>query len=326
MKIALDIMGFENKPAEAVMAARKIQKTHRGVKVILVGKKEVITSCTSPKEHFETVYTENFIDMNDTPITALRKKDTSMLVAISLVKEGKADAVVSAGSTSCFVPLVQTTLGSINNVSKFGFMPYVPTTNKKGFNMIDVGANIHVDGNDLYAFALMANKYARLIRKVSKPKIGVLNIGTEHHKGFDYHRDAYDLLSKNKDINFVGFVEPRGLLDGIVDVCVCDGFSGNICLKTLEGALKSVAGILSKKYVMPWNWIGAAFSLPVITTITNRFDYRGNAGAIVLGANGIAIKTHGSADSKQFYSALVLAHDCVDKQLLHNIKNIEYGK
>lgn len=324
MKIALDVMGFENKTSEAINAARKFQKDYPGAKVILVGNQQVISPVLTEKDHFEIVHTEGVINMDDTPITALRKKDTSMLTAINLVKENKADAVVSAGSTSCFVPLVQTNLGSINNISKFGFMPFIPTTTKVGFNMIDVGANISVSGIDLYNFALMANEYARIVRKISSPKIGVLNIGTEHHKGFEYHKEAYDLLSKNKSINFVGFVEPKGLLDGTVDVCVCDGFSGNICLKSLEGSLKTVSHILKDGYKKPWNWLGAAFSLPIIFTLTKTFDYRVNAGAIVLGANGIAIKTHGSADAKQFYAALRMAYDCVDNNLLHNIKSIKY--
>ena len=324
MKIALDVMGFENKTSEAINAARKFSKDYPGAKIILVGKEEVIKPCLKPDDNFEIVHATEIIDMNDTPITALRKKDTSMLKAINLVKVNTTDAVVSAGSTSCFVPLVQMNLGSINNVEKFGFMPFIPTTNKVGFNMIDVGANINVTGEDLYNFALMANEYARIVRKISNPKIGVLNIGTEHHKGFAYHKDAYDLLSKNKNLNFVGFVEPKGLLDGQVDVCVCDGFSGNICLKALEGALKSVGSILKDGYKKPWNWLGAAFSVPIITTLTHTFDYRNNAGAIVLGANGIAIKTHGSADAKQFYTALRMAYDCVQNDLLHNIKRIRY--
>lgn len=324
MKIALDVMGFENKTSEAINAARKFSKDYPGAKIILVGKEEVIKPCLKADDNFEIVHATEVIDMNDTPITALRKKDTSMLKAINLVKVNTTDAVVSAGSTSCFVPLVQMNLGSINNVEKFGFMPFIPTTNKTGFNMIDVGANINVSGQDLYNFALMANEYARIVRKISNPKIGVLNIGTEHHKGFAYHKDAYDLLSKNKKLNFVGFVEPKGLLDGQVDVCVCDGFSGNICLKALEGALKSVGSILKDGYKKPWNWLGAAFSVPIITTLTHTFDYRNNAGAIVLGANGVAIKTHGSADAKQFYAALRMAYDCVQNNLLHNIKRIKY--
>jgi len=324
MKIALDVMGFENKLSEAIVAARKFTILNKGVKIVLVGNQDLIKQCLKPIDKFEIVHASNFISMDDTPITALRKEDTSMQVAISLVKSKKVDAVVSAGSTSCFVPLVKTTLGSIDNVPKFGFMPFLPTTNKVGCNMLDVGANINVDGTDLYHFALMANEYARLVRKIPKPKIGVLNIGTERHKGYDYHREADDLLRANKNLNYVGFIEPKGLLDGNVDICVCDGFSGNICLKAMEGTLKTVGHILKRNYKKPWNWVGAAGSVPVIKTLTKTFDYRNHAGAIVLGANGIAIKTHGSADWKQFYSALKMAYDCINNNLLHNIKRIDY--
>lgn len=324
MKIALDVMGFENKTIEAIVAARKFSSKHPGTRIILVGTEEDIRPCIKDKDEFEYVYTSNVIQMVDTPIEALRKESTSMLEAIKLVKEHKADAVVSAGSTSCFVPLVQMNLGLIENVKRFGFMPFIPTTNKTGFNMIDVGANLTVDGKDLYNFALMANEYARIVRKISRPRVGVLNIGSEEHKGFDYHREVDKLLKQNDSINYVGFVEPKGLLDGIVDVCVCDGYSGNICLKALEGSLKSVGAILKKGYKKPWNWLGAAFSCPIILTLTKTFDYRNNAGAIVLGANGIAIKTHGSADAKQFYAALSVAYDCVNNQLIHNMKNIKY--
>ena len=324
MKIALDVMGFENKLTEAIAAVRRFSKKYKGAKVILVGQRDEIEKEVTVDDQLEIVNAKDFISMEDTPIVALRKSDTSMEVAIKLVKDNKADAVVSAGSTSCFVPLVKTILGSIDNVPKFGFMPLIPTINKKGMNMVDVGANINVTGTDLYNFALMANEYAKMVRKIKNPKIGVLNIGTESHKGFDYHQEAHKLLKANANLNYVGFVEPRGILQNEVDICVCDGFSGNICLKSLEGALKAVGSILKKGYKKPWNWIGAAGSIPIITTLTNTFDYRNNAGAIVLGADGIAIKTHGSADRKQFYAALKMAHDCVQNNLLNSIKQIKY--
>jgi len=326
MKIAVDVMGFENEISEAVSAARKFKNSHAGCQIILVGDENKIKPCFEQDNEFSIVHTDQFISMDDTPITALRKRNSSMQLAIKLVDDKQADAIVSAGSTSCFVPLVQTTLGVIDNVPHFGFMPFIPTVNGKGFNMIDVGANINVDGKDLYNYALMANEYARIIRKIEKPRIGVLNIGTEHHKGFEYHCEADALLKADNNLNYIGFVEPKGLLDGICDIVVCDGFSGNICLKSLEGALKSVGKILKKGYVMPWNWLGAAFSVPIIVKLTRTFDYKRNAGAIVLGANGIAIKTHGSADKKQFYAAISVAYDCINNHLLHNIKRVKNGQ
>lgn len=251
MKIALDVMGFENDLSHAIKAARKFCKKNRGNKIVLVGNKDLIKPLLNEKDKFDIVHTEEYIHMDDTPITALRKTNSSMKMALELVKKKKVHAAVSAGSTSCFVPLVQTTLGVIDNIPKFGFMPFIPTINRKGFNMIDVGANINVNGKDLYTYALMANEYARIVRKIAKPRIGLLNIGTEAHKGFAYHQEANQLLKNNKDINYIGFVEPKGLLDGVCDVCVCDGFSGNIALKAMEGSLKSVGKILKRGYAMP---------------------------------------------------------------------------
>ncbi len=324
MKIALDVMGFENNLSCAINAARKFASKFSDTKIVLVGNENKIKKLLRPKDKFEIVHTDEFIHMNDTPITALRKPNSSMKKALELVKQNKAHAAVSAGSTSCFVPLVQTTLGIIENVPKFGFMPFIPTVNHKGFNMIDVGANINVEAKDLYNYALMANEYARIVRKIHNPRIGLLNIGTEDHKGYSYHIEANKLLRANKNLNYIGFVEPKGLLDGICDICVCDGYSGNIALKAMEGSLKTVSRILKKGYAMPWNWLGALFSTPIIFKLTHTFDYRNNAGAIVLGANGIAIKTHGSADAKQFYSALKVAHACVNNNLMHNIKRLKH--
>lgn len=324
MKIALDVMGFENNLSHAINAARQFCKNKRGDKVVLVGNKKQIEKLLTTNDHFEIIHTDDFIHMDDTPITALRKTNTSMRKALELVKSKKVDAMVSAGSTSCFVPLVQTVLGVIDKMPKFGFMPFIPTINHKGFNMIDVGANINVDANDLLHYALMANEYARIIRKIHNPRIGLLNIGTEEHKGYSYHHEANKLLKEAKGVNYIGFVEPKGLLDGKCDICVCDGYSGNIALKAMEGALTSVGRILKRGYKKPWNWLGGIFSAQIIYKLTHTFDYRNNAGAIVLGANGIAIKTHGSADAKQFYAALSVAHDCVKNNLLHNIKKIKY--
>lgn len=324
MKIALDVMGFEGNINQAIKAARLFCKKNKGNKIILVGNKNLIETCLKQEDKFQIVDTQEFIKMDDTPIAALRKQKSSMKMALELVKAKKAHAAVSAGNTSCFVPLVQTVLGTVETCPKFGFMPFIPTVNGKGFNMIDVGANINVTGDDLYHYALMANEYARIVRKIPQPKIGLLNIGTEQHKGFEYHQKANQLLKSSPHLNYVGFVEPKELLNGVCDVVVCDGFSGNIALKAMEGALRSVSIILKKGYKMPWNWLGAAFSGPIIYKLTHTFDYRNNAGAIVLGADGIAVKTHGSADSKQFYAALKVAHECVENDLLHNIKRIKY--
>lgn len=324
MKIALDIMGFENPTKEAILAAKKFCHDYQDTQVILVGDKNLIKSKLC--NNMSIIHTNNFISMNDSPIQGLRKLNTSMQIAMQLTKDKKVDGFVSAGNTSCFTPLIKLTLDPINSNNSFGFMTYIPTANGKGFNLVDTGANIHVSAQNLFDFALMANQYVKTVRKINNPKIGILNIGSESHKGYDYHIEANSLLKKTNKINYVGFVEPKQLLLGIVDVCVCDGFSGNICLKAFEGAFKTMSILLKKGYAKPWNWIGAIGSLPMLKHIISKFNYKNYAGAIVLGVNGVAIKTHGSADRKQFYSALKIANQCISNNLLYNMQRINYGK
>ena len=326
IRIAFDVMGFENNIEHAIIAARKFISFHHDVKIILVGDKDQIIKSIGDSYHlFEIINTKNFISMNDTPIVALRKTSSSMTIAIKLVKEKKADAIVSAGSTSCFIPLVYSTLGLIPKVSTIGLMPYIPTTDKVGFNMIDVGANINITADNLYHFALMANTYVKECRNIDKPIIGLLNIGTEHHKGFAYHHQAHELLKKNKDLNYIGFVEPKKLLQHHVDIVLCDGYAGNLVLKSMEGSLSTIAKLMKSHYKKPWNWLAAFLSIPLFKTITKTFDYRNNAAAIVLGINGIAIKTHGSADYLQFLSALNMAYNTANKKIIDKLKQIDYG-
>lgn len=320
MKIALDVMGFENDTAEAIKAARKFSKKFTDTKIVLVGDIQQIIKHLKIENEFEIVNSTQVITMEDNPIHALRKIDSSMYKAIKLVKTNHVDGVLSAGSTSCFVPMVYSLMGLIEGIKKTPFMPFIPTVDKVGFNMLDVGANINVTGGDLYQFALMGNIYAKEVRKIANPKIGIVNIGTEHHKGFEYHREAYDLLKADSRINFIGFVEPKYLIAGSCDVAVCDGYTGNITLKSLEGSFRSVAKILGKSYKKPWNWLGALFSIGTIKSLVSTFDFRNNAGALVLGAKGVAVKTHGSADSKQFYSSLCMTRDAILSDITNKIK------
>lgn len=326
IRIAFDVMGFENKIEHAIIAAEKFIACHPKTQIVLVGDQTQIKSCIHHESpNLSIIDTKEFITMQDTPVVGLRKTMSSMALACKLVKENKADALVSAGNTSCFIPIVYSKLGLIPGVSCVGLMPYIPTIDKVGFNMVDVGANINVSPINLYHYALMANTYVKVCRNISSPTIGLLNIGTEHHKGFEYHKQTNELLQKNKSLNYVGFIEPKGLLQHSVDIAICDGYAGNLVLKALEGSLKTVAGLMKKHYKKPWNWLAAIMSIPLFKTISKSFDYRNNAAAIVLGVNGIAIKTHGSADKVQFFSALKMAHHMVSKRIIDELKKIEYG-
>lgn len=320
MKLALDVMGFENDPNEAIQAARDFVSNHNDVSVILFGNENIIKPKLLTPNEFEIVHCSDIIHMDDTPITALRKNETSMYKAIKSAADGITDGVLSAGSTACYVLLVYGLIRTIPGINKPAFMPYVPTSNGKGLILLDVGANKECSGKDLYQFAQMAKIYCETIRGINNPKIGVINIGSEKEKGFAYHHEANNLLKADNSLNYVGFIETRELLNGIVDIAVCDGYTGNITLKASEGALKTVTNSLKVQYKKPWNWLGALFSIFAIKGVKKTFDYKNNAGALVIGLNKIAVKTHGNADYQQFYSSLSMLYRSVKNNVIDKIK------
>jgi glycerol-3-phosphate acyltransferase PlsX len=248
MRLVIDVMGFENDISEAIEACRKFKKKNTDVQFILVGRESEIKTRLKSSDDFEIINANDVITMDDNPMIAMRKVDSSMYKAIQLVQEGKGDGVLSAGSSTCYVPMAYLLLKLINGINKPAFMPYLPSINKKGFMMLDVGANKECTGEDISQFAKMGSIYCKEIRNIDSPRVGIINIGTEVDKGFPYHKDAYDLLKNDKSINFVGFVEPRELLNGVVDVAVADGYTGNITLKSLEGGLNAIKIALKQEY------------------------------------------------------------------------------
>ena len=254
MIIILDTMGFENSVKEPIVAARKFVKNFSNVEIILVGNKMEIQPFLKNKDEFKIYHTKNFINQDDDVINVLRnKKDSSMAISMDLVNNGKGDAILSAGSTPCFVGLSYYKFGLIKNITKPAFTPSFPSTNGKGFNMLDVGANIEANHLDLVNFAIMGNIYVQKIKSIKNPSIALLNIGTEEHKGLESIRLAHKILKKNKTINYIGFVEPRDLLKGETDSIITDGFTGNICLKTIEGTAKIISGEIKKNFKKPIN-------------------------------------------------------------------------
>ncbi len=317
--IAFDAMGFDNDISEAIIAARKFKKQHKNLEIILVGNQKKIAKHIKTNE-FNVHHANGVINMCDTPLTALRKQNSSMFQAVKLVADNKADGVLSAGCTPCYVTLLFTLIKMVKNVKLPGFCPTLPTIKNKPLIMCDVGANINCSSHDLYNFALMANIYSSNIYKIKNPKIGIINIGTETGKGLPLQNETSNLLIKSK-LNYVGFIEPRDLLDSVVDIAICDGYTGNLVLKSLESGLKSVANVLKQEYKKPQNWFGAISSIGVIKNVKNRFDYKNHAGAVILGLNKPAVKTHGSADTKQFLSALDCLYQLIQNDLTSKVKN-----
>lgn len=181
----------------------------------------------------------------------------------------------------------------------------MPTADERGFYFLDVGAATEFSGTELYGLALMASEVAKTIRKIAHPRVGLMNIGTEAHKGFSYHHDAHVLMQQDKSFNYLGYVEPRGLISGGLDVLVSEGYGGNLVLKALEGSLLAMSRVLKKGFQK--NRLAGLFSLGIIKRLKHTFDYKNNAGALVVGLKKPAVKTHGSADAQQFYSALEFA-------------------
>ncbi len=320
IKIAFDVMGFENNISHAISAARKFVKKYSNTKIILIGKEEEILKSLNKNDNFEIKNSSEVINQKDNPVAAIRKKDSSMLVAMEMVKNNEANAVLSAGSTPSFVSLSYLTFGLINNISKPAFTPTFPSANRKGFNMLDVGANKTCDENDLVNFAIMGNIYAKYVRKINDPIIKLLNIGSEDYKGLDNIVNASKVLKENKTLNYQGFIEPNILLLGETDVIITDGFTGNICLKSMEGAMKILSNEFKRNFKKPSGWLGAIFAFPTFLKVREAFDYKNFAGALVLGLNCIAIKAHGNADEKEFLSALELAKNSVENNIIEKIE------
>lgn len=322
MKLIVDVMGFENKLEEAIIACEFFLQKHQNESIILVGNKDQIEKEINDskfKNCFLIVHAENYIDQNDTVLTARRKSNTSMEIACNLLKENKGDGLLSAGNTSVFVYLTYSIIGLMPGVEKVGLMPSIPNIENGVVNMIDVGATLDVNANDLYKYALMANIYA--MQRVTNPRIGVLNIGTENHKGHALQHEINEMLKKNKKINYIGFVESNNILNNVADVIVTDGFTGNIALKACEGSVKTFSKIIKQEYSKPKNIIAGLFSKNIFRNISKKFDYKNYAGAFAMGLNQICVKTHGSAERKQFYSALEMLYSCIKNKTIEKIKN-----
>lgn len=317
MKIAVDVMGFENDISEAINACEDFILLHNDLEIILVGNEQEIKSKLKINSKLKIKHSNTFVTQDDTVFSLRNKKDNSMQVAANMLKNNDVDGLLSAGNTSIFVFIMYSTIGMINGINKIGFMPTIPTINNNVFNLIDVGASIDVNSDDLVKFAIMANIFAK--QRVENPKVAILNIGIEEHKGKELQRETNELLKKT-NVNYIGYVESKNLLNYVADVVVTDAFSGNLVLKACEGTFKTIANELKKEYKKPWNFLATLTNLPIIKKLKKSFDYKNNAGAFVMGLNNVCVKTHGSADKKQFLSSLRMLYDCISKNVINKIK------
>lgn len=323
--IAFDVMGNDNGVEAAVLASIKFLKTNLDYKIILVGDKEQITKYVSENERIEIIDEPSEIKKGDS-LKASLKKITSMSVAIDLVKDNKAEVVLSSGDSASYLALCNFKLKRLEGISRPAFMPIFPTIKEnKKFVLLDVGANMEVDAEYLVQWAKIGSVFTKIMWNIDNPTVGILNIGTEDYKGFKYHQDANKILKevKSSGINYKGFVEPRDILKGNFDVVVADGYGGNLVLKTLEGTVLNFSSLLRKKITSGFfRKIGALILKNAFKEVREHLDYRNVGAAWVIGVNGIAIKSHGSSDQKAFSGAFNQIKIAVENNVIESFKEI----
>jgi len=323
VRVALDVMGGDNAPGEIIQGAiEAIKKYPQIEKIFLVGDKEKILEHIAEKyDKLEIIHAAEVITMKDHPGTAYRrKKDASITVATRLVKNGEAQAVVSAGSTGAQMVAALFGLGRIKGVDRPAICTVLPTI-EGGKLLLDAGANADCKVNNLLQFAKMGSVYAQKVLGINNPKIALVNIGSEGTKGNELVVKTYEELVKLKGINFIGNIEGRDIPRGNADVMVCDGFVGNIVLKVIEGMAYSFSYLLkdeiSKSVVAK---IGSGLMLPALTGLKKRMDYTEYGGAPLLGVDGISIICHGSSKSKSIHNAIRVAYESYSQGFIEALR------
>jgi glycerol-3-phosphate acyltransferase PlsX len=313
LPIALDAMGGDKAPEAVIQGARRVLKDFPNTRFIFYGREPVIAPLIARSRTLsrasEVVHAATVIAMDEKPSVALRQgRDSSMRAALDAVAQGKACAMVSAGNTGALMATAKMVLKTLPGIHRPAITATVPSKHRPVV-LLDMGANLECTAEYLVQFAIMGDAYARAVMGMAAPRIGLLNVGTEEMKGHDEVKEAHRMLrSGNYPIEYHGFVEGNDILEGTTDVVVTDGFTGNIALKTAEGASRLIYTTLKsaiERSVLAK--IGYLFARPAIRMAMKRFDPRKLNGAILLGLNGVAVKSHGGADAKSFANAIKVA-------------------
>lgn len=309
-KVALDAMGGDNAPGEIVKGAVDAIQKRKDIKVFLVGKEEMIQEelkkYSYEADQIEIVNATEVIETAEPPVMAIRrKKDSSIVVAMNMVKKGEADAFVSAGNSGAVLVGGQLIVGRIKGVDRPPLAPLIPTA--KGVSLlIDCGANVDARPSHLVQFAKLGSIYMENVMGIKNPKVAIVNIGAEEEKGNALVKETFPLLKECKDINFIGSIEARNIPHGDADVIVCEAFVGNVILKLYEG----VGSVLISKVKQGMkstirSTIGALLVKPALKTTLKSFDASEHGGAPLLGLNGLVVKTHGSSNAKEVSNSII---------------------
>ncbi len=323
--LAIDIMGGDFGPKTTVEGVSIASEAYPNVKFILFGDKNKSKDelkKISSLNNYEFVHTSESISSTDQPVNALRKlKKSSMRLGINSVKSNQCDGLVSAGNTGALMAISKFVLKTIKAIDRPAIAALMPTM--KGQTVIlDLGANVECSSENLVQFAIMGDMFSRSVLGINNPKLGLLNVGSEQIKGNTIVKKTFDDLKKmNSKINFFGFVEGNDINKGVVDVIVTDGFSGNIALKTAEGVAELIFTFLKNAYASSLiSKLGYLLSKPAINRFKTRIDPRKYNGAVLLGLNGIVVKSHGGTDAFGFSNAIGVAISLIENSYVDEIK------
>ncbi len=323
-RIAFDVNGNDNGVSTAVSASVQFLKDNDDYEIILVGDESSINvelkKIEGIPDSLRIVNNPN-LPSDVKNIHKSLRENTSMNTAIDLVVDGKADAVISSGDSGTYLACATFKLKRLQGVSRSAFMPLMPTVVGRKFLLLDVGANIECKSEYLVEWAKIANVYARTLLNIVNPRVSLINIGTEDYKGLEIVKEASQLLKDNKFINYIGYTEPRYLLDGATDVAVIDGYGGNLVLKSLEGAILSFKNLLKDKIMAkPIRKFGYLFLKGAFKDVAETLDYRNVGAAWLIGLNGLSIKCHGNSDTKAYLGALNQIKLVIKNNVLEAIK------
>ncbi|WP_058307850.1 phosphate acyltransferase PlsX [Gracilibacillus massiliensis] len=322
MRIAIDAMGGDHAPKEIVLGALKAVNQFDNLHITLVGNEEQIKQYTKNHASIDIIHTEEKITSDDEPVKAVRrKKQASLVLMANEVKSHQADACISAGNTGALMSAGLFIVGRIKGIDRPALSPTLPTVDGSGFLLLDVGANVDAKPQHLQQYGLMGSIYMENVRKIKNPRVGLLNVGTENGKGNELTKKAFDLLEE-LPINFVGNVEARDLLNGVADVVVTDGFSGNIALKTVEGTALTLFSMLKEKFMVNTKTkIAAVLAKSELRGLKDQLDYSEYGGAALFGLRAPVVKAHGSSNAQAIFSAIKQTMEIVEKNVIETIES-----
>ncbi|MBQ9726932.1 MAG: phosphate acyltransferase PlsX [Kiritimatiellae bacterium] len=325
MRIAVDAMGGDHAPREIVRGAVEASREWPELEIVLLGdeaavRRELAANKAAPSERLRVVRTTQTIEMGEAPAHAVRsKRDSSIVRGMEMLRHKEADAFLSAGSTGAMVAAALLFVGRVRYLKRPAIGTMLPTVGKP-YLLLDMGATVDCSPQELEQFAVMGSVYAGAVLGLEKPRVGLLSIGTEEEKGDAATKEAHVLLKKNPFVNFVGNVEGHDLFKGEMDVCVADGFVGNVVLKTIESEARAISAMMKREFTRnPLRVLGSLLIYGGVRHLKKVMDPEIYGGAPLLGVNGTVIITHGASSHKAIYHAIRVSAECVRQDVARKI-------